>query len=125
MRRSSHPAGLLHASSCSPDLQVPPCFIPFCLPCPVFSPLTSSPPPAVLSPSCGVLSKLRKMEPGAAAPRYGQLLECACSWGQASDVVELVTDWLAEVLPKQGVSVAERQPGLGPPGLRLNAVVLL
>lgn len=79
---------------------------------PVLSPLT-----AVLSPSCGVLSKLRKMEPGAAAPRYGQLLDCLCSWGQAADVVELVTDWLAEDLPKQGVSVAERHPGLRPPGL--------
>lgn len=79
---------------------------------PVLSPLTTSPRPAALSPSCGVLSKLRKMEPGAAAPRYGQLLECLCSWGQAADVVELVTDWLAEDLPRQGVSVAERRPGL-------------
>lgn len=74
--------------------------------------LTTSPRPAALSPSCGVLSKLRKMEPEASAPRYGQLLECVCGWGQAADVVELVTDWLAEALPKQGVSVAERQPAL-------------
>lgn len=112
MRRSSHPAGLLHASGCRPDLQVPPCFIPFCLPCPVSSPLTPSPRPAALSPSCGVLSKLRKMEPGAAAPRYGQLLECVCSWGQAAHVVELITDWLAEALPKQGVSVGRSQAAL-------------
>ncbi|XP_056869184.1 condensin-2 complex subunit G2 isoform X1 [Takifugu flavidus] len=60
------------------------------------------PPAAVPTFSCGVLSKLRKMEPGAAAPRYGQLLECVCSWGQAADVVELITDWLAEALPKEG-----------------------
>lgn len=66
----------------------------------------------VFSPSCGVLSKLRKMEPGATATRYGQLLECVCSWGQAADVIELICDWLAEALPKQGVSLAESQPGL-------------
>lgn len=65
------------------------------------------PSPCLFPPSCGVLSKLRRMEPGATATPYGQLLDCVCSWGQAADVIELITDWLAEALPKRGVSLAE------------------
>ncbi|XP_068604177.1 condensin-2 complex subunit G2 [Brachionichthys hirsutus] len=59
------------------------------------------PPAAVPTFSCGVLSRLRRMEAGSAPVQYNQLLDCMCSWGQASNVVELVTDWLAEALPKQ------------------------
>lgn len=63
-----------------------------------------SPSPRSLVPSCGVLSRLRRMDPAAAPTQYSQLLDCMCSWGQASDILELVTDWLTEALPKQGVS---------------------
>lgn len=54
--------------------------------------------------SCGVLSRLRRMESGAAPKQYSQLLACMCSWGQAGDIIELVTDWLTEALPKKAVS---------------------
>ncbi|XP_034562667.1 condensin-2 complex subunit G2 isoform X2 [Notolabrus celidotus] len=60
------------------------------------------PPAAVPTFSCGVLSRLRRMESGATPAQYSQLLDCMCSWGQAADVLELVTDWLTEALPKQG-----------------------
>ncbi|XP_039983579.1 condensin-2 complex subunit G2 isoform X2 [Xiphias gladius] len=63
------------------------------------------PPAAVPTFSCGVLSRLRKMEPGAVPTQYGQLLDCICSWGQAADILELITNWLTEALPKQGVSL--------------------
>ncbi|XP_051267133.1 condensin-2 complex subunit G2 isoform X2 [Dicentrarchus labrax] len=57
---------------------------------------------AVPTFSCGVLSRLRKMDPGAVPAQYSQLLDCMCSWGQAANILELVTDWLTEALPKQG-----------------------
>lgn len=60
------------------------------------------PPAAVPTFSCGVLSKLRRMNTGAVPAQYSQLLHCMCSWGQAADILELVTDWLTEALPKQG-----------------------
>ncbi|XP_070784454.1 condensin-2 complex subunit G2 [Enoplosus armatus] len=60
------------------------------------------PPAAVPTFSCGVLSRLRRMDPGAVPTQYSQLLDCMCSWGQAAEVLELVTDWLTEALPKQG-----------------------
>ncbi|KAM9712590.1 condensin-2 complex subunit G2 [Menidia menidia] len=59
------------------------------------------PPAAVPTFSCGVLSRLRRMESGAAPSQYSQLLDCICSWGQAADILELVTDWLSEGLPKK------------------------
>ncbi|GAA6215070.1 condensin-2 complex subunit G2 [Lates japonicus] len=60
------------------------------------------PPAAVPTFSCGVLSRLRRMDPGAVPTQYSQLLDCLCSWGQAADILELITDWLTEALPKQG-----------------------
>uniref|UniRef100_A0A8C3AZ80 Non-SMC condensin II complex, subunit G2 n=1 Tax=Cyclopterus lumpus TaxID=8103 RepID=A0A8C3AZ80_CYCLU len=54
------------------------------------------------APSCGVLSRLRRMDSGAVPTQYGQLLDCMCSWGLAADILELITDWLTEALPKQG-----------------------
>uniref|UniRef100_UPI0037E89E00 condensin-2 complex subunit G2 n=1 Tax=Semicossyphus pulcher TaxID=241346 RepID=UPI0037E89E00 len=60
------------------------------------------PPAAVPTFSCGVLSRLRRMDPAAAPPQFSQLLDCMCSWGQAADILELVTDWLTEALPKDG-----------------------
>lgn len=44
------------------------------------------------------------MDPGAAPKEYEQLLGCLCSWGQAASILELLTDWLTEALPKQPVS---------------------
>uniref|UniRef100_H3CJY7 Non-SMC condensin II complex, subunit G2 n=1 Tax=Tetraodon nigroviridis TaxID=99883 RepID=H3CJY7_TETNG len=46
------------------------------------------PPAAVPTFSCGVLSKLRRMEPGAPAARYSQSRWHCCSWGQAADVLD-------------------------------------
>ncbi|XP_028288845.1 condensin-2 complex subunit G2 [Parambassis ranga] len=60
------------------------------------------PPAAVPTFSCGVLSKLRRMDSGAGPSHYGLLLDCICSWNQTTDIVELITDWLTEALPKQG-----------------------
>lgn len=123
MHGSSHPAGLLHASSCGPHIQVPPSFLSF----PVFpsdgDPRPASfPHPARFSPSCGVLSKLRRMDPGAPAARYSQLLDCACSWDQAANVLELITDWLTQAQPKQGVSPAGSPPGRRQPGVEAARV---
>ncbi|KAJ4918133.1 hypothetical protein JOQ06_028008, partial [Pogonophryne albipinna] len=59
------------------------------------------PPAAVPTFSYGVLSRLRKMESGVTPANFTQLLDCMCSWGQAADVLELVTDWLSEALPQQ------------------------
>lgn len=44
------------------------------------------------------------MESGSTPSQFSQLLDCICSWGQAADVLELVSDWLGEAVPKQGVS---------------------
>ncbi|XP_047468058.1 condensin-2 complex subunit G2 [Mugil cephalus] len=63
---------------------------------------TFMPPAAVPTFSCGVLSRLRRMDSGAVPAQYCQLLDCICSWGQAADILELITDWLSESLPKQG-----------------------
>ncbi|KAM8823717.1 condensin-2 complex subunit G2 [Spinachia spinachia] len=60
------------------------------------------PPAAAPTFSCGVLSRLRRMDPCVGPKQYSQLLDCVCSWGQAADVLELITDWLNEALPKQG-----------------------
>ncbi|XP_029313120.1 LOW QUALITY PROTEIN: condensin-2 complex subunit G2 [Cottoperca gobio] len=60
------------------------------------------PPAAVPTFSCGILSRLRRMEPGAGPTQYSQLLDCMCSWGMAADILELVTDWLTEALPQRG-----------------------
>ncbi|XP_029385152.1 condensin-2 complex subunit G2 [Echeneis naucrates] len=57
---------------------------------------------AVPTFSCGVLSRLRRMDPGAVPTHYSQLLDCICSWGQTADILELITDWLTEALPKHG-----------------------
>ncbi|XP_072307058.1 condensin-2 complex subunit G2 [Eucyclogobius newberryi] len=59
------------------------------------------PPAAVPTFSCGVLSKLRRMESGAVPTQYSQLLDCLCSWGQAAEIVELISDWLSKSLPKE------------------------
>lgn len=55
---------------------------------------------SVPSFSCGVLPRLRKLESGASVSQYSQILDCLCSWGQASHILELITDWLTEALDK-------------------------
>ncbi|KAJ0022850.1 hypothetical protein NQD34_014984 [Periophthalmus magnuspinnatus] len=57
------------------------------------------PPAAVPTFSCGVLSKLKRMETGAVPKQYNQLLDCLCSWGQAAEIVDLISNWLSEPLP--------------------------
>ncbi|XP_041823460.1 condensin-2 complex subunit G2 [Melanotaenia boesemani] len=59
-------------------------------------------PAAVPTFSCGILSRLRRLDSGAVPTQYSQLLDCICSWDQAADILELVTDWLTEPLPKKG-----------------------
>ncbi|XP_077365081.1 condensin-2 complex subunit G2 isoform X2 [Festucalex cinctus] len=56
---------------------------------------------AVPTFSYGVLSRLRKMEPGATPVAYGPLLVCMCSWDKLSGVLELMIEWLSEALPEQ------------------------
>ncbi|XP_030635008.1 condensin-2 complex subunit G2 [Chanos chanos] len=58
------------------------------------------PPATVPTFSCGVLPRLKKLNPGCPVAHYSQIVECLCGWGQAGHIVELITDWLAEALPK-------------------------
>uniref|UniRef100_A0A8C9U1N5 Non-SMC condensin II complex, subunit G2 n=1 Tax=Scleropages formosus TaxID=113540 RepID=A0A8C9U1N5_SCLFO len=55
---------------------------------------------AVPTFSCGVLSKLRRLEVGAEPSQYTMLIDCLCSWGHAGHVLELITDWLTDSLPQ-------------------------
>ncbi|KAG7488436.1 hypothetical protein MATL_G00034550 [Megalops atlanticus] len=72
--------------------------------------------------SCGVLSKLRKLEDGAEESQYGTLIDCLCNWGQVGHILEVITDWLSDSLPqstqgkKRRVSIQETsvaKPDLG------------
>ncbi|KAJ8376789.1 hypothetical protein SKAU_G00073690 [Synaphobranchus kaupii] len=56
---------------------------------------------AVPTFSCGVLSKLRRLEPGAAESQYSTLIDCLCSWGQVSHIVEVIDEWLSEGPPQK------------------------
>lgn len=51
------------------------------------------------------MSRLRRMDSGAAPTQYSQLLDCICSWGQAANILELITDWLTDSLPKKVVTL--------------------
>ncbi|KAL4635297.1 condensin-2 complex subunit G2 [Arapaima gigas] len=53
---------------------------------------------AVPTFSCGVLSKLRRLEVGTEPSQYTVLIDCLCSWGHIGHVLELITDWLNEAL---------------------------
>uniref|UniRef100_A0A3Q2XYN6 Non-SMC condensin II complex, subunit G2 n=1 Tax=Hippocampus comes TaxID=109280 RepID=A0A3Q2XYN6_HIPCM len=64
---------------------------------------------AVATFSYGVLSRLRKLEPGAPPSAYSQLLDCMCSWGKTAGVLELIIDWLSEALPENQVVNAKRK----------------
>lgn len=61
-----------------------------------------------LCSSCGVLSRLKRLEAGAKVSQYSQIIECLCSWGQAAHVLELITDWLTDALPTPAVSNMHR-----------------
>ncbi|KAJ3611370.1 hypothetical protein NHX12_021386 [Muraenolepis orangiensis] len=56
---------------------------------------------AVPTFSCGVVSKLRRMDPSASQLCFGQLIDCLCGWGQGAKVLDLITEWLSEALPRQ------------------------
>lgn len=70
-----------------------------------------------------MLSKLSHMDPAAAPKEYEQLLDCLCSWGQAASVLELLTDWLTEALPKQPVSRAQAHPDLNSTPTRFKKLI--
>uniref|UniRef100_A0A6Q2XNL4 Condensin-2 complex subunit G2 n=1 Tax=Esox lucius TaxID=8010 RepID=A0A6Q2XNL4_ESOLU len=70
--------------------------------------------------SCGVLSRLRKLEAGAKPSQYSQMMECMCSWGQAGHLLELIADWLAEALPTSAVSLRVQEEQEAKPDLGLD-----
>uniref|UniRef100_A0A671NUE3 Condensin-2 complex subunit G2-like n=1 Tax=Sinocyclocheilus anshuiensis TaxID=1608454 RepID=A0A671NUE3_9TELE len=43
-----------------------------------------------------VMSHLRSLKAGTAVMSYSQYVECLCSWGQISHIVELIENWLVE-----------------------------
>ncbi|KAK2913973.1 hypothetical protein Q8A67_002372 [Cirrhinus molitorella] len=46
-----------------------------------------------------VMSHLRSLKAGTAVTAYSQSVECLCSWGQSSHIVELIENWLVEAVP--------------------------
>ncbi|XP_073693096.1 condensin-2 complex subunit G2 [Garra rufa] len=46
-----------------------------------------------------VMSHLRSLKAGTAVTAYSQSVECLCSWGQISHIVELIENWLVEATP--------------------------
>ncbi|XP_048040750.1 condensin-2 complex subunit G2 isoform X1 [Megalobrama amblycephala] len=46
-----------------------------------------------------VMSNLRSLKAGTAVAAYSQSVECVCSWGQISHIVELIENWLTEAAP--------------------------
>ncbi|XP_050969806.1 condensin-2 complex subunit G2 isoform X1 [Labeo rohita] len=46
-----------------------------------------------------VMSHLRSLKAGTAVTAYSQSVECLCSWGQISHIVELMENWLVEAAP--------------------------
>lgn len=45
------------------------------------------------------MSHLRSLKAGTAVTAYSQSVECLCSWGQISHIVELIENWLVEAVP--------------------------
>ncbi|XP_062898482.1 condensin-2 complex subunit G2 isoform X2 [Mobula hypostoma] len=64
---------------------------------------------AVLTFSCGVLSKLRNLDKDADENKYSSLIDCLCQWGKVGHVVELITDWLTEGLPQKNKKIQPRK----------------
>ncbi|XP_032090653.1 condensin-2 complex subunit G2 [Thamnophis elegans] len=52
------------------------------------------PPAAIPTFSCGVVSKLKKMENGVTEKKYSTLLDCLCRWGKLGHILELICDWI-------------------------------
>ncbi|ETE60783.1 Condensin-2 complex subunit G2, partial [Ophiophagus hannah] len=52
------------------------------------------PPTAIPTFSCGVISKLKKMENGVIEKKYSTLLDCLCRWGKLGHILELIYDWI-------------------------------
>uniref|UniRef100_A0A8C5WZI8 Non-SMC condensin II complex subunit G2 n=1 Tax=Laticauda laticaudata TaxID=8630 RepID=A0A8C5WZI8_LATLA len=52
------------------------------------------PPTAIPTFSCGVISKLKKMENGVIEKKYSTLLDCLCRWGKLGHILELICDWI-------------------------------
>ncbi|KAI4879434.1 hypothetical protein NFI96_004438 [Prochilodus magdalenae] len=46
-----------------------------------------------------VMAQLRHLNAGSTMTLYSQPIECVCSWGQISHVLELVVEWLTEAEP--------------------------
>lgn len=51
------------------------------------------------------MSHLRSLKAGTAVTAYSQSVECLCSWGQISHIVELMENWLVEAAPVRVVNV--------------------
>ncbi|XP_056604998.1 condensin-2 complex subunit G2 isoform X1 [Triplophysa dalaica] len=49
-----------------------------------------------------VMSHLKSLKAGSAVMAYSQSVECLCSWGQISHIVELIENWLTEAAPVNG-----------------------
>nr|XP_055062977.1 condensin-2 complex subunit G2 [Misgurnus anguillicaudatus] len=49
-----------------------------------------------------VMSQLRSLKAGSAVTAYSQSVECLCSWGQISHIVELIENWLTEAAAVNG-----------------------
>ncbi|XP_052007489.1 condensin-2 complex subunit G2 [Xyrauchen texanus] len=49
-----------------------------------------------------VMSHLRNLKAGSAVTAFSQSVECLCSWGQISHIVELIENWLTEAAPVRG-----------------------
>ncbi|XP_042332474.1 condensin-2 complex subunit G2 isoform X2 [Sceloporus undulatus] len=73
--------------------------------------LASFMPPATIPTfSCGVISKLKKLENGATENKYSTLLDCLCRWGKVGHVLELICDWIAaEPNNRESNGVSERR----------------
>ncbi|XP_037400986.1 condensin-2 complex subunit G2 [Pygocentrus nattereri] len=75
-----------------------------------------------------VMAQLRRLSAGSAVTLYSQPIECVCSWGQVSHVLELMVEWLTEAAPlnpgEQSESVSRRvqfeDPSEAKPDLALN-----
>ncbi|XP_051872302.1 condensin-2 complex subunit G2 isoform X2 [Pristis pectinata] len=64
---------------------------------------------AILTFSCGVLSKLKNLDKDADENKYSSLIDCLCQWGKVGHVVELITDWLTEGFPQKSKKIQERK----------------
>lgn len=53
------------------------------------------------------MSHLRSLKAGTAVTAYSQSVECLCSWGQISHIVELIENWLVEAVPVREVNVLQ------------------